>query len=120
MVESVVSGVPVVGCPQFADQMMNAKMVEEVWGNGVKAVADKEGVVGREEIRRCLEVVTGCGKMAEKIRRKCEKLKTLALEAMEEDGSSFRNLKQLFESLYCVSYRDGNGVVETKEHIFQS
>ncbi|KAI3525829.1 hypothetical protein L1887_04954 [Cichorium endivia] len=35
----------------------DGKMVEEVWGNGVKAVADDEGVVVKEEINRCLEVV---------------------------------------------------------------
>ncbi|KAI3511589.1 hypothetical protein L1887_18744 [Cichorium endivia] len=93
--ESMVGGVPMVGCPQNADQKMNAKMVEEVWGNGVKAVADGEGVVGREEIKRCLEAVMGGGE----IHRNCEKLKSLAMEAMVEGGSSHRNLNQFFKTL---------------------
>ncbi|KAI3511590.1 hypothetical protein L1887_18745 [Cichorium endivia] len=98
-VESMVSGVPMVGCPRRADQKMNAKMVEEVWGNGVKAVADGEGVVGREEIKRCLEVVMG----GEEIKRNSEKLKRVAVEAMAEGGSLHRNLKLLFEALNRVS-----------------
>lgn len=72
-VESMVSGVPMVGCPQFSDQTMNVKMVEEVWGIGVKAVADGEGVVVREEMKRCLEVVM----RSEEIKRNSEKLKSL-------------------------------------------
>ncbi|KAL4561077.1 hypothetical protein LXL04_033239 [Taraxacum kok-saghyz] len=88
--ESLVGGVPMVGCPQNADQKMNAKMVEEVWGNGVKAVADCGGVVGREEIKRCLELVMG----SEEIKRNCEKLKSMAMEAVAEGGSSHRNLNQ--------------------------
>ncbi|CAI9268674.1 unnamed protein product [Lactuca saligna] len=98
-VESMVSGVPMVGYPQDADQKMNAKMVEEVWGNGVKAVADGEGVVGREEMKRCLAVVMGGGE----ITRNCEKLKSMAMEAMSEDGSSHRNLNRFFQTLKLVS-----------------
>ncbi|KAI3697064.1 hypothetical protein L6452_29796 [Arctium lappa] len=97
VLESMVGGVAVVGCPQFSDQMMNVKMVEEVWGNGVKAVADGGGVVGREEIRRCLEVGMG----GEEIKKKCERLKTTAMEAVVDGGPSHSNLKRLMESLKC-------------------
>nr|XP_043611831.1 UDP-glycosyltransferase 75D1-like [Erigeron canadensis] len=95
IMESVLSGVPVVGCPQFADQMMNAKMVEQVWGNGVKAVedGDSDGVVGREETKRCLMVVMG----DEMIKMKCEKLKYIAMKAMGDCGSSSKHLEHLFK-----------------------
>ncbi|XP_023748666.1 UDP-glycosyltransferase 75C1 [Lactuca sativa] len=97
--ESVVSGVPMVGCPQNADQKLNAKMVEEVWGNGVKAVADGEDVVGREEMKRCLAVVMGGGE----IKRNSEILKSMAMEATVEGGSSHTNLNRFFETLKRVS-----------------
>lgn len=99
ILESMVGGVAVVGCPQFADQKMNIKMVEEVWGNGVKAVADGEYVVGREEIKRCLEVAMG----GEEIKKKCERLKTMAMEAVVDGGPSHSNLKRLMKSLNCIS-----------------
>ncbi|KVI00363.1 crocetin glucosyltransferase, chloroplastic-like [Cynara cardunculus var. scolymus] len=97
--ESMVGGVAVVGCPQFSDQMMNMKMVEEVWGNGVKAVADGDGVVGREGIKRCLKVAME----SEEIKRNCERLKAIAMEAVVDGGSSHTNLKRLFESFKCNS-----------------
>ncbi|KAJ9558933.1 hypothetical protein OSB04_013547 [Centaurea solstitialis] len=95
MLESMVGGVAVVGCPQFSEQKMNMKMVEEVWGNGVKMVADGEGVVGREEVKRCLEVAMGDGE----IKRNCERLKTMAMEAVVDGGPSRTNLKRLIEKL---------------------
>ncbi|CAL5391948.1 unnamed protein product [Camellia sinensis] len=68
-VESVVAGVAMVGCPVFSDQMTNAKMVEEVWGVGVRAVVNEEKVVEREEIERCLDVVMRGGERGEEIRK---------------------------------------------------
>uniref|UniRef100_A0A5B6Z6M1 Glycosyltransferase n=1 Tax=Davidia involucrata TaxID=16924 RepID=A0A5B6Z6M1_DAVIN len=94
-VESLVAGMPVVGCPQFSDQMTNVKMVEEVWGNGVRALGNEEGVVEREEIRRCLDVVMGGGE----IRRNAMKWKCLAMEAVKDGGSLHNNLKQFLGSL---------------------
>nr|GEX21088.1 crocetin glucosyltransferase, chloroplastic-like [Tanacetum cinerariifolium] len=93
--ESVVSGIPMVGYPKFADQILSVKMVEEVWGNGVKAVADNGGVVTRDEIKRCLNVVMDDGEIKSK---KNEILKGLAQEANVEGGSSHTNLKQLLEN----------------------
>ncbi|KAI3794907.1 hypothetical protein L1987_37548 [Smallanthus sonchifolius] len=82
VLESVVAGVAVVGCPLFADQTTNANMVEEVWGNGVRMV------VGREEIKRCLEVVMDGGERAEGIKREVEKWRKVAEESVKDGGSS--------------------------------
>jgi len=102
VLESLVAGVPVVGLPQRSDQMTNAKMVEEVWGNGVRAAVNVEGVVEREEVGRCLKVVMGGGEKGEEIRRKCEKWKGLGKGAVGEGaqgGSSHKNLEQFLERL---------------------
>jgi UDP:flavonoid glycosyltransferase YjiC (YdhE family) len=93
--ESMVAGVPVVGCPHFSDQIMNAKMVEEVWGSGIKAKVNEEGFVERDEIKKCVEMVMG----DEEIRKNAEKWKSLAGQAVKEGGSSHRHLKVFMESL---------------------
>ena len=93
--ESMVAGVPVVGCPHFSDQIMNAKMVEEVWGSGIKAKVNEEGIVERDEIKKCVEMVMG----DEEIRKNAEKWKSLAGQAVKEGGSSHRHLKVFMESL---------------------
>ncbi|KAH7572963.1 hypothetical protein JRO89_XS03G0042500 [Xanthoceras sorbifolium] len=96
--ESLVAGVPVVSCPQFSNQMMNAKMVEEIWGTGIRGgvVNDiEEGIVKREEIKRCVEIVMGSGE----IRNNCKKWRELALEAVGGDGSSDINFRAFMENL---------------------
>ncbi|KAI3518575.1 hypothetical protein L1887_07380 [Cichorium endivia] len=97
--ESMVAGVAVVACPQFADQPTNAKMVEDVWGNGVRAFVDETMVVRREEVKRCLEVVMGGGARAEEIKKKVEKWKQVAVESVKDGGSSQINLKLFLDSI---------------------
>ncbi|KAL3506506.1 hypothetical protein ACH5RR_031888 [Cinchona calisaya] len=97
--ESLVAGVPIVGCPHFSDQTTNAKMVEEVWGNGVRARANEDRLVGREEIKRCVDILMGGGEKGDEIRRNARKWRGLSLEAMKENGSSNDNLKIFLESL---------------------
>ncbi|XP_004307485.1 PREDICTED: crocetin glucosyltransferase, chloroplastic-like [Fragaria vesca subsp. vesca] len=98
-IESLAAGVPVVGCPHFADQTTNAKLVEELWGSGVRARANEEGVIERAEIKRCLEVVMGDGVRGEEMRRNAQKWKSLAMKAVNESGSSDDNLRNFVRSL---------------------
>lgn len=97
--ESLVFGVPMVGFPQWTDQCTNAKLVQDYWRSGVR-VDVKGGVVGGDEIERCLEVVMGGGgERGEEMRRQGEKWKRLAKEAMDENGSSNVNLKIFVDQL---------------------
>ncbi|XP_059285991.1 phloretin 4'-O-glucosyltransferase-like [Lycium ferocissimum] len=96
--ESIVSGVPIMGCPQFSDQTTNAKMVEEVWGIGIRA-KEVEGIVKREELKRCLEILMGNKEKGEEIRRNVKKWSDLAVEAVKIGGSSDDNLKKFIEGL---------------------
>lgn len=82
-VESITGGVPVVGCPHFSEQQTNIKMVEEVWGNGIRVRENDDGVFGREEIRRCLDIVMGEEEKGKEIRRNAMKWKCLAMEAVK-------------------------------------
>ncbi|GMN20495.1 hypothetical protein TIFTF001_048758 [Ficus carica] len=89
--ESLVCGVPVVAFPQCDDQTTNAKLVEDFWKSGVKVKKAKdEGVVGADEIKRCLELLISGG---DEMRNNAKKWKDLAMEASKEGGSSDRNLK---------------------------
>ncbi|KAK0599541.1 hypothetical protein LWI29_006173 [Acer saccharum] len=96
--ESLVAGMPVVGCPQFSDQLMNAKMVEDLWGTGIRARVNHEeedGIVKREEIKRCVEIVMGLnGEKGQEIRKNAAKWRGLSLEA-----SSNVNLRAFMEKL---------------------
>ncbi|KAI9194113.1 hypothetical protein LWI28_003221 [Acer negundo] len=97
--ESLVAGVPVVGCPQFSDQFMNAKMAEDLWGTGIRAGVnhdeEEDGIVKREEIKRCVEIVMGLdGEKGEEIRKNAAKWRGLSLEA-----SSDVNLRVFMEKM---------------------
>lgn len=97
--ESLVAGVPVVTFPQWSDQGTNAKLIEDVWGTGVRMrVNDGEGMVESEELERCLEMVMG-GERGEEMRRNALKWKILAREAVKEGGSSDRNLQAFLEEI---------------------
>ncbi|KAL0355998.1 UNVERIFIED_CONTAM: UDP-glycosyltransferase 74B1 [Sesamum radiatum] len=52
--EALSLGVPVVAVPQWSDQPMNAKFIEEVWKVGVRAKKDGGGIVRKEEVKRCV------------------------------------------------------------------
>ncbi|XP_018449627.1 UDP-glycosyltransferase 75C1 isoform X1 [Raphanus sativus] len=95
--ESLESGVPVVAFPQFADQCTTAKLVEDVWGIGVRVKGDEEGLVGGDEMRRCLEKVMGGGGDGDEMRRNAARWKTLAVDAAKEGGPSDLNLKGFME-----------------------
>ncbi|XP_017970311.1 PREDICTED: UDP-glycosyltransferase 75B1 [Theobroma cacao] len=97
--EGLVAGVPMIALPQFADQMTNAKLVDEVWETGVRVkVNEGTAVAEKEEIRRCLEMVMGNGQKGEELIRHVKKWRGLALEATNQGGSSANNFKVFMES----------------------
>uniref|UniRef100_A0A803KTS7 Uncharacterized protein n=1 Tax=Chenopodium quinoa TaxID=63459 RepID=A0A803KTS7_CHEQI len=54
----MVLGVPLIGMPQYTDQPMVAKLVEDLWKVGVRVKVNEEGLVRREEIvERIIEVM---------------------------------------------------------------
>uniref|UniRef100_A0A0E0ETW7 Glycosyltransferase n=1 Tax=Oryza meridionalis TaxID=40149 RepID=A0A0E0ETW7_9ORYZ len=56
-VEAVSAGVPTVTVARWSDQPTNARYVEEAWRVGVRARADGEGVVRKEEVASCVAAV---------------------------------------------------------------
>ncbi|XP_078433256.1 crocetin glucosyltransferase, chloroplastic-like [Wolffia australiana] len=90
--ESVVCGVPMVGLPQWTDQMANCRLVEAEWGVGVRAEKAEKA-----ELSRCIELVMGEGE-GEDMRRRAKALASLARDAFREGGSSDRNLRAFVRS----------------------
>ena len=97
--EGLSLGVPMVGVPQWSDQMNDAKFVEEVWKVGYRAKEEAGGgVVKSDEVVRCLRGVMD-GESSVEIRESSKKWKDLAVKAMSEGGSSDRSINEFVESL---------------------
>ncbi|CAA2971524.1 crocetin glucosyltransferase, chloroplastic-like [Olea europaea var. sylvestris] len=101
--ECIACGVPVVAFPQWADQGTNAKLIQDVWRTGLRVNPREDGIVESYEIKRCIETIMGDGEKSGELRENAWKWKNSAREAMQEDGSSTKNLKVFVEELvdYC-------------------
>ncbi|XXG62091.1 hypothetical protein AAC387_Pa05g0530 [Persea americana] len=95
--EALCLGVPMVCMPQWTDQPTNAKFVVDVWGVGVRLKVDDKGIVRREEMESCIKEVME-GERSEEIKRNAKKWKELSKEAMDEGGSSDKNIDEFVES----------------------
>ncbi|CAN7139000.1 UDP-glycosyltransferase 75B1 [Brassica rapa] len=95
--ESLVLGVPVVAFPMWSDQPTNAKLLEELWGTGVRVRENEEGLVERGEIRRCLEAVMD--EKLVKLRGNAEEWRRLAVEAGREGGSCDKNIEAFVDEI---------------------
>ncbi|KAJ6793202.1 crocetin glucosyltransferase, chloroplastic-like [Iris pallida] len=97
--ESLVCGVPTVGVPQWTDQGTNAMLSEKRWGTGVRGEVNGEGVLGREEVKRCLDLVMGEGESSVRIKKNVELWRDKAREAMSAGGSSYQNLRKFVDGI---------------------
>ncbi|XP_057741505.1 UDP-glycosyltransferase 72D1-like [Arachis stenosperma] len=98
ILESVSCGVPIVGWPLFADQLMNAETMAKEIGIGIRLnVAQSTKVVGSEEIGKTIckimdkEDIEGCA-----MRKRVKELKHIAEKAWSQDGPSFCEMRNAF------------------------
>ncbi|CAL5028641.1 unnamed protein product [Urochloa decumbens] len=89
-IESIVTGVPMVAMPRWADQPTAAKYVESAWGIGLRM---RKGLVRREEVERCIREVMD-GERKQEYRRIAAKWMQKAKEAMQEGGTSDKNIAE--------------------------
>ncbi|MED6107398.1 hypothetical protein PIB30_013510 [Stylosanthes scabra] len=101
ILESVSCGVPIVGWPLFADQMMCAELMAKEIGIGIRLnVNESTKVVASEEIGKSIwkimdkEDIEGCA-----MRKRVKELKQIAEEALSQDGPSFCEMVNAFEKL---------------------
>ncbi|XP_073296934.1 anthocyanidin 3-O-glucosyltransferase UFGT-like [Primulina huaijiensis] len=88
--DSIMGGVPMICMPFFADQMINRRLMENVWqiGVGVKGVFAKSGLV------EVLDLVLWKDE-GKKMRENIGRMKERAYTAVAENGSSTENFKSL-------------------------
>lgn len=98
VLEAISLGVPLVAVPQWTDQPTNAKFVEDAWGIGLRARPNKSGTVERGELGLCIEEVME-GEKGEVIRENTKKWKNLARAAVDEGGSSDKNIDEFVATL---------------------
>uniref|UniRef100_A0ACD5TPU3 Uncharacterized protein n=1 Tax=Avena sativa TaxID=4498 RepID=A0ACD5TPU3_AVESA len=92
--ESILNGVPMVAWPLYAEQKMNAAMLEVRAGVAVRVRADADGFFSKEEIasvnRRTMEEEEGAS-----LRKRVSELRDRAQQALSKDGSSALALAQV-------------------------
>ncbi|KAI3881226.1 hypothetical protein MKX03_015931 [Papaver bracteatum] len=91
--EGLSLGVPMIALPQWTDQPMNAKCIEDLWGVGMRPKVDEEGIFRKKEIELCISEIME-GSKGKEIKENASKWKELAKEAVDEGGSSDRNIEE--------------------------
>ncbi|CAJ1835342.1 unnamed protein product [Sphenostylis stenocarpa] len=110
--EGICAGVPLVTFPLFAEQFLNEQLVVEVVKIGVRVGAKSVVRLGeehksrvqvtRENIMDSIEKVMGEGQEKEDIRERARKYADMARKAMEQGGSSYRNMSLLIDHIVHV------------------
>ncbi|XP_022869117.1 UDP-glycosyltransferase 74G1-like [Olea europaea var. sylvestris] len=96
--EALSLGVPMVAMPCWSDQSTNAKFVSDIWKTGIRTRADDKEIARDTEIMRCVELVMD-GDEGKEIRSNAIKWKEMAREAVDEGGSSDRNIEEFVSAL---------------------
>ncbi|XP_058772747.1 UDP-glycosyltransferase 72E1-like [Vicia villosa] len=94
VLESILSGVPMVAWPLYAEQNMNATMLCEELGVAVRATAAEGGVVCREEIAKLIRRVM-VDEEGVAMRVKVKEYKVSGEKALSMFGSSHESLCQM-------------------------
>ncbi|KAE8726079.1 UDP-glycosyltransferase 74B1 [Hibiscus syriacus] len=100
--EGLSLGVPMIGVPKWADQLTDAKFVEEIWGIGVRAKEDEEGVVRKEELIKCFKEVME-GERSKEFKRNANKWKEIAKTAISEGGSFDETINDFVQQLTAIA-----------------
>ena len=96
--EALSLGVPMIAMPQWSDQTTNAKNIMDVWKVGIRVKVDENGIGTKEEIELCIREVIE-GERGKEMKRNSMKWKELAKEAVDEDGSSDKNIEEFVTKL---------------------
>ncbi|KAB2634857.1 anthocyanidin 3-O-glucosyltransferase 7-like [Pyrus ussuriensis x Pyrus communis] len=97
--ESVVNGVPMICRPLFGDQRMNGRMVEDVWGIGVKI---EGGILTKSGVLESLELISG-SEQGKKMREKARALKEIVAEAAGSLGSAVQDFTTLVDVIFALA-----------------
>ncbi|KAJ9559769.1 hypothetical protein OSB04_004929 [Centaurea solstitialis] len=97
VLESICAGVPVLAMPLIAEQYLNARMVVEEIGMGLRLWPREKmvrGLVGAEEVEKMVvELMEGEG--GRRVKERVVEVKEGAYRAMKDEGSSWVTLESL-------------------------
>ena len=96
--EALSLGVPMVAIPQWSDQTTNAKHIVDIWKVGVRAKVDENGIVRREVLKHCMRQVME-SEEGKEIKKNAIKWKSMAARAVDEGGSSHKNITEFVNGL---------------------
>uniref|UniRef100_A0A5B6YHA7 Glycosyltransferase n=1 Tax=Davidia involucrata TaxID=16924 RepID=A0A5B6YHA7_DAVIN len=96
--EALSLGVPIVAMPEWTDQPTNAKYIADVWQVGIRVKVNEKGIVTRQEIELCIREVME-GERGNELRMNSRRWKELAKEAVDEGGSSDKNIDEFVAEL---------------------
>ncbi|XP_028783091.1 UDP-glucose flavonoid 3-O-glucosyltransferase 7-like [Neltuma alba] len=108
VMEGICAGVPTITWPLTAEQFYNEKLITQVHGIGVEvgseewtvtAGHERKKVVSRDRIEKAVKKIMDVGDEAEQMRKRVKELEKKAKAAVEESGSSQKNLTLLIEDL---------------------
>nr|AGX93067.1 7-deoxyloganetic acid UDP-glucosyltransferase-like protein [Cinchona calisaya] len=89
--ESIVTGVPMICWPYFADQMINSRFVSEVWKIGLDMKDTCDRIIIEKMVRDLMDV------RKDEFSQRADDMAKLARKAVNEGGSSYQNLDALVE-----------------------
>ncbi|XP_021718499.1 anthocyanidin 3-O-glucosyltransferase 5-like [Chenopodium quinoa] len=93
--ESLVNGVPIIAWPLYAEQNMNAALVEEELGVSIRPkVLPTKGVVGREEIKKMIIKVMEDDDGI-KMRVRAKEVQKYAKETFTIEGSALKSFSEI-------------------------
>ncbi|KAK8570391.1 hypothetical protein V6N13_003074 [Hibiscus sabdariffa] len=94
ILESVVTGLPLIAWPLYAEQKMNATMLTEDIGVALRPRRNENGLIPRDEIARAVQVLMEA-EQGKDIRRKIKHLKEAAANTLSENGCSTKALSDV-------------------------
>ncbi|KAL2505156.1 UDP-Glycosyltransferase superfamily protein [Abeliophyllum distichum] len=103
VMESICAKVPILAWPMMAEQPLNAKMVVEEIGIGLRVETSDgstNGFVKWEKLEKVVKELME-GEMGKELRNKVKQIGGAAAEAMAEGGSSWNALNELINELHA-------------------
>ncbi|KAM1489872.1 hypothetical protein ACFXTO_033073 [Malus domestica] len=94
-IEGIWAGVPMLCWPQIADQPVNSRWVGEGWKIGL----DMKDTCDRSTVEKMVRALMEEGDRSAQIFKSVDTFAKLARHAVNEDGSSYKNLEKLIEDV---------------------
>ncbi|KAJ0717214.1 putative hydroquinone glucosyltransferase [Helianthus annuus] len=86
--------VPMIAWPLYAEQHMNAKVMTEALDLALRLETDENGLYQREEIKKVVKELME-GDEGKKISKRLKELKSAAMKALSDGGSSMESLSKI-------------------------